>query len=299
MSAIPISAQEDPTPDLSYASLREQAQALADGRITAVALLAQTLDRIARFEPALNALAVAALREAGAVIVGKSNVPLALADLQSYNVLHGRSNNPWNLDRTPGGSSGGSAAAVAAGYVALELGSDIGGSIRIPAHFTGIYGHKPSQGLVALGGTGVPSGRAADRDLSVAGPLARTAGDLSLALDLLLNRDPLARKAWRAQLPPARHTRLRDFRVLLIDRWPGTEPSLTELETLRRVEPVLRAAGATVLHPHDLPEGLLPDWVAQNRTYRSLLGSSLAQPPALSEAAQRRLADLAPDDRSA
>jgi amidase len=148
-----------------------------------------------------DSLAVAALRGAGAVIVGKSNVPLALADLQSYNLIYGVSNNPWDLARTPGGSSGGSAAALAAGYVALELGTDIGGSIRIPAHFNGVYGHKPTAGLVAMRGTSVPSGRLADRDLSVAGPLARTASDLELALDLLLNLEPLAAKAWKATLP--------------------------------------------------------------------------------------------------
>lgn len=246
-----------------------------------------------------DALAVAALREAGAVIVGKSNVPLALADLQSYNAIYGVSNNPWDLTRTPGGSSGGSAAALAAGYVALELGSDIGGSIRIPAHFTGVYGHKPSAGLVSLRGTGVPSGRLADRDLSVAGPLARTASDLELALDLLLNREPLAAKAWKATLPPARHTKLQDFRVLVIDQWPGSARSLHEQDVVARVVERLRTQGVRVSRPADLQPGLLPDLTLSHRVYRSLLGSSLTSPPALSEAARQRLEDLAPDDDSA
>src|SRR5450830_750663 len=107
---------------------------------------------------AQDSAAVAGLREAGAIVLGKSNVPLALADLQSYNAVYGLSRNPWNPARTPGGSSGGSAAALAAGFVALELGTDIGGSIRIPAHFTGVYGHKTSQGLISLLGTGLPAG---------------------------------------------------------------------------------------------------------------------------------------------
>ncbi|MEJ2803748.1 amidase [Comamonadaceae bacterium PP-2] len=353
--------QVSPPEALAYASAREQAQALAEGRLSAGDLLEQALARIRHAEPALNALsqldiegaraqalkadaalargerlpllgvpvsvkesfdvrglitssgnpayadnratedahAVAALREAGAVIIGKSNVPLALADLQSYNAIHGQSNNPWDPARTPGGSSGGSAAAVAAGYVALELGSDIGGSIRIPAHFCGVYGHKPSYGLVSMRGTGVPSGRIADRDLTVGGPLARTAGDLSLALDLLLNRDPLEHKARQVRLPAARHARLGDFRVLVIDRWPGTDPSLTEHESVRRVTEALKQDGIAVLRPDDLPAGLLPDLAAQHRTYRSLLGSSLPAPPALSGPAQRRLAELPAGDRSA
>ncbi|SEB23581.1 amidase [Variovorax sp. YR216] len=246
-----------------------------------------------------DSLAVAALREAGAVIVGKSNVPLALADLQSYNAIYGVSSNPWDLARTPVGSSGGSAAALAAGYVALEIGTDIGGSIRIPAHFTGVYGHKPTAGLVPLRGTGVPSGRHADRDLVVAGPLARTAGDLALALELLINRDPLQAKAWKVTLPPARHARLDHFRVLVIDQWPGTTRSLHEQEIGERVIERLRTQGAQVSRPADLPPGLLPDLVRSHRIYRSLLGSSTASPPPLSEAAQRRYASLAPDDDSA
>ncbi|HXZ07945.1 MAG TPA: amidase [Paraburkholderia sp.] len=246
-----------------------------------------------------DSLAVAALREAGAVIIGKSNVPLSLSDLQSYNEVYGLTRNPWDPERTPGGSSGGSSAALAVGYVALELGSDIGGSIRIPAHFTGVYGHKPSYGLVSLLAGGVPKARYAARDLSVAGPLARSAGDLELALDLLLNRDPLTNKAWRATLPPARHTTLADFRVLVIDTWPGTERSLSERLVIERVVERLRTQGAQVSRPADLPEGLLPDLARAHVLYRTLLGSSLAEPPVPSEAARRRFAALPPDDDSA
>jgi amidase len=346
---------------LTFASAREQAQALADGRVSAVDLLEHSLARIARFDSELNAvvahnheaaraaareadaalargerrpllgvpvtvkesfdvaglvtsvgnpafaanraerdsLAVGALREAGAVIIGKTNVPLGLADLQSYNEVYGLTRNPWDLERTPGGSSGGSSAALAAGYVALELGSDIGGSIRIPAHFTGVYGHKPSYGLVSLRGAGAPPGRFSSRDLSVAGPLARSAGDLELALELLLNRDPLTAKAWRVALPPARHTRLAEFRVLVIDTWPGTERSVSERLVTERVVERLRTQGAQVSRPADLPGGLLPDLARAHVLYRTLLGSSLAEPPPQSETVRQRLADLAPDDDSA
>src|SRR5262249_46327564 len=96
------------------------------------------------FRPNDEALCIARLKAAGAVILGKTNVPLSLADWQSYNDIYGTTNNPWDAARTPGGSSGGSAAALAAGYVSLELGSDIGGSLRVPAHYCGVFAHKPS-----------------------------------------------------------------------------------------------------------------------------------------------------------
>jgi len=145
----------------------------------------------------------------------------------------------------------------------------------------------------------VPSGRLADRDLSVAGPLARTASDLELALDLLVNLEPLAAKAWKATLPPARHVQLKDFRVLVIDEWPGSARSLHEALVVERVVERLRTQGAKVSRPSELPSGLLPDLTASHRVYRSLLGSSLASPPALSKAAQKRLEALAADDDSA
>lgn len=224
-----------------------------------------------------DAPAVAALRDAGAVVVGKTNVPLALADLQTYNAVYGVTSNPWDLARTPGGSSGGSAAAIAAGLSALEVGTDIGGSIRVPAHFTGIYGHKPTYGLVHNGGTGVPAGKQALRDLTVAGPLARSAEDLELALQILLNRDPLANKAWRVELPPARHDSLAPFRVLLLTRWPGRPQSTAEKLVEARLRQGLEAAGVRVVLPEDLG-AYVPDLEAAHHNYRTLLGASLAAP---------------------
>lgn len=225
-----------------------------------------------------DAPAVTALLEAGAVLIGKTNVPLALADLQTYNSIYGVTRNPWDLSRSPGGSSGGSAAAIAAGFGALELGSDIGGSIRVPAHFTGVFGHKPTFGLVYNGGTGVPANKLTLRDLSAVGPLARSAQDLELALQVLLNRDPLASKAWQVQLPAARHSELRAFRVLLLTTWPGLPQSRSEQLVEARLRRGLKAAGATVLEPEDVT-GLLPDLNAAHLVYRSLLGATV-QPPA-------------------
>lgn len=126
------------------------------------------------------------LRAAGAVLMGKTNVPPMLADWQSSNPIHGRTNNPWDLARTPGGSSGGSAAALAAGLTALEVGSDIGGSIRVPAAFCGVYGHRPSETLLPRSGQfPIPPLPNAAVVMGVQGPLARSAEDLELALSVL------------------------------------------------------------------------------------------------------------------
>ena len=162
-----------------------------------------------------NAVTVQRLLDAGAVIFGKTNVPVSLADWQSFNPVYGTTNNPWDLSRTPGGSSGGSAAALAAGLTALELGSDIGASIRNPAHYCGVWGHKPSWGVVPQTGPELTPRESADSfDIAVAGPLARSAYDLALAMDILaspleamtpLGRVPLA---WRDRGTPPRRCRV-------------------------------------------------------------------------------------------
>ena len=129
------------------------------------------------WQPDADALAVQRLKTAGAIILGKTNVPINLADWQSYNAIYGTTNNPWDLTRTPGGSSGGAAAALAAGFVPLELGSDIGGSLRCPADFCGVFSHKPSLDLIPWRGAGPPQTPAIPVrvDLAVIGPMARDA----------------------------------------------------------------------------------------------------------------------------
>jgi amidase len=163
-----------------------------------------------------TAVAVERLESSGAIVVGKTNVPVMLGDWQTYNPIHGTTNNPWDLTRTPGGSTGGGAAALAAGLGCLTIGSDLVGSIRIPAHFCGVYGHKPSLELVSLAGfqpgpwDGSP-GYA--MDLSVAGPMARSARDLALALNVLGGPNGADAKAWTWRMPAPRHPRLADFRI--------------------------------------------------------------------------------------
>ena len=159
-----------------------------------------------------NAFMIDRLLQAGAIIFGKTNVPHMLADAQSYNDIYGTTNNPWDPTRSPGGSSGGEAATLAAGLSALGAGSDIAGSLRNPAHYSGVYGHKPTWGLISTRGH-APPGIMTPTDISVVGPMARHAEDLDLALRALAGPDLLQRTAWRVVLPPPRHRRLSEFRV--------------------------------------------------------------------------------------
>jgi amidase len=162
------------------------------------------LEHLRDHQPEQDADAVARLRGAGVNVFGKTNLPAGASDWQSFNPVYGISRNPWNPDRTVGGSSGGAAGAVAAGFTSFELGSDIGGSIRIPSHFCGVFGHKPTYGLVPTRGQiPPPPGMLSQPELGVAGPIARSAEDLALVLPVLAGQ----------ALAPARHERLGDFRV--------------------------------------------------------------------------------------
>ncbi len=169
---------------------------------------------LADFVPPEDAWPVARLREAGTIPFAKTNLPIFAGDIQSYNEVYGTTSNPHHVERTPGGSSGGSAAALAMGFTPIELGSDIGGSIRVPAHYSGVVGHKPSFGIVPAHGQipGLP-GSLSQADLAVAGPMARTVGDLELGLDVLAGPDRWDSPAWRLDLPPSRATDLAGFRI--------------------------------------------------------------------------------------
>ena len=152
-----------------------------------------------------DAVAVVRLKAAGAVILGKTNLATAIADWQSFNPIYGTTNNPWDLRRAPGGSSGGSAAALAAGYVPVELGSDLSGSLRVPAHMCGVFAHKPTSNLVPQRGHAPPRSPAPATDLTsglgVCGPMARTAADLSCALDVIVGPDENERRLTASHFP--------------------------------------------------------------------------------------------------
>ena len=172
--------------------------------------------------PADNAVAVERLLGAGAVLFGKTNVPLYLADWQSYNAIYGTTNNPWDVTRSPGGSSGGSAAALAAGLTGLEAGSDIGASIRNPAHYCGVYGHKPTYGIVPPRGQALP-GKVAQGDISVIGPMARSAADLDVALSIMAGPDAIDGAGWQLRLPPPEKKALREYKVAVMLTDPASE----------------------------------------------------------------------------
>src|SRR4029077_2898938 len=153
---------------------------------------------------------------------GKTNVPILLADWQSYNAIYGTTNNPWDVSRTPGGSSGGSSAAHSAGLTGIEAGSDIGASIRNPAHYCGVFGHKPTYGLITARGNALP-GSVAPADISVVGPLARSAADLDVALDIMAGPDPDDGGYMKVALPKCEKTSLRQFRVAVKLTDPASE----------------------------------------------------------------------------
>lgn len=242
-----------------------------------------------------------ALLGAGAIIFGKTNIPKFTQDMQSYNEVYGQTNNPWNLACVPGGSSGGSAAALAAGLSPVELGSDLGGSVRIPAHCCGVFSHKPSFGLVSTHGhvppmPGMFSGAYADDgDLGVIGPLARSADDLDLLLDIIAAPKVPDQIAYRLQLPSPRRERLQDFRIGI---WfsDAMSPVDTQVsDVLSRFTDLLARAGARISEEH--PDFGFP---TSHRLFTQLLNAhaSSGLPDAMYAAAQTRLARLDPADQS-
>jgi len=244
-----------------------------------------------------DAPATQRIQAAGAVLLGKTNVPPMLADWQADNAVYGRSDNPWDRTRTPGGSTGGGAAALAAGLTALEVGSDIGGSIRVPAAFCGVYGHRPSDSALPRSGQfPFPPIPNPPTIMGVQGPLARSAEDLALALDVLAGPDGGEETAWRLAIPPARHEHLRDFRVAVLPPidWVPVDPEI--LAAQEQVVTCLRHAGADVKVAQ--PEGF-GDLRAHHRLYHHLLAAITgARNP---EAERQRLAELwgAQDDEFA
>lgn len=226
-----------------------------------------------------DALPVTRVKDAGTIVLGKTNVPLALGDWQSYNEIYGTTNNPHDLGRTPGGSSGGSSAALAAGYGPLSIGSDIGGSLRVPAFHCGVYAHKPTFNLVAMRGHTPPPlpPLPFERDLSVIGPMARSAADLSLLLDVMAGPDPLdAGIAYRLDLPAARHAALKDFRILVIDSDPVMPTDSVVRGSINALAAHLAKEGVRI----ERSSPLLPDFAASSRLYMrmllSFLGASFA-----------------------
>jgi amidase len=253
------------------------------------------IKQLAQYRPANDSEVVRRLRAAGAIVLGNTNVPFVLNDWQSYNDIYGTTNNPWDLGRTPGGSSGGSAAALAAGLGYFSPGSDRSGSLRIPASFCGVYAHKPSRDVVPLRGWfPSPPGSAPQlADLiSVAGPMARTAADLKIGMQVMGGPDGDDANAYRWTMPAPRRTRLSDYRVgyVLDDPACPVDPSVRE-----RMEAAVAALGrAGARLKQGWPAGIDP--VAQYRTYLYMLFCGIGTPPGIKPEDMRPLA--ARDDGS-
>ena len=214
---------------------------------------------LSRHHPAQDATAVFRLKAAGAIVFGKTNPPLYGGDAQSYNEILGTTCNPWSTDRSPGGSSGGSAAAVAAGLTAMDLGSDIGGSVRNPAHYCGVYGHKPSAGIVpSRGHIPPPPGALSQVDMATIGPLARYGEDLGLALDVLAGPHSADAAAWQLELPAPRHRSLKEYRVAVWLEDPACPVDDTVSAALSNVADALAVFGVAIDDKHR-PDFLLCD----------------------------------------
>ena len=192
-----------------------------------------------------NALAVERLLQAGAVLFGKTNVPRLLADWQTFNPIHGTSNNPWDLARGPGGSSGGAAAALAAGLTGLETGSDIGASIRNPAHYCGVFGHKSTFGVCSSEGQTLPP-YLRESDIAVIGPLARSARDLEIALKTIAGPDATDATGWQLRLPRAPDKTWRQWRIGVLLDAPNAEVDRSVQDRIQALAQFLSRQGAKV-----------------------------------------------------
>jgi amidase len=246
------------------------------------------------YVPKQDAVAVARMRAAGMVMLGKTNVPLMASDWQSYNDLFPTSNNPWDLGRTPGGSTGGGAAATAAGLGYLTLGSDIGGSIRVPSHFCGLFGHKPTVDVIPShghippppGSTNVPS------YLAVAGPLARSAADLLLALKVLGGPAEEDAVAYKWTLPPARKKSIREYKIRYVLEHPMCPVTEEVKKRLQSGVDALRKAGARI--EEGFPSGI--DVADQYMSYLRLLAPVILEGSAEEE--RQRLRKSNPPDNN-
>ena len=211
------------------------------------------LPEYAKDKASSNALAVDRFLAAGCNVFGKSNVPTLLADWETVNAVYGRTVSPWDHSRTSGGSSGGAAVALAAGLTGLEAGSDIGGSIRNPSAYCGVYGHKPTWNVCSTAGHTLP-GYVHPTDITVIGPMARSAVDLELAFSVMAGPDEVDGSGWKLQLPKEERKTLKGWRVAVIPTHPTAETDVVVQDAIRKLAKFVAGKGAKVT------EGAMPDF---------------------------------------
>ncbi|HMM41648.1 MAG TPA: amidase [Thermomicrobiales bacterium] len=235
--------------------------------------------RLADYVPERDGTIARRLREAGAIVLGKTNVSELLADLQTNNPVFGRTNNPWDPARIPGGSSGGAAAAVAAGLAPLDIGSDIGGSIRVPAHCCGVFGLKPTELRVSNAGhiPDLPGAVRTTRVMNCIGPLARSLDDLDLALRVIAGPDPAEPDVPPAPLPAVSPPPLDGLRVAFAPSFPGLPADAATRATVERLASALEQHGARV--EERLPEIDFEEQLATRAALRAIV-RMLVEPPA-------------------
>lgn len=251
----------------SWGPLHGVAVVLKDGHETKGMRTVAGMEAHAGHVPAEDGAVSARLKAAGAIVLGKTNVPPRLRDVQANNPVFGRTNNPWALDRTPGGSSGGASAAVAAGLAPFDIGSDLGGSIRLPAHFCGVYGLKPTERTVSLAGhLADPPGMTRNfRIMFTHGPIARDVDDLDLALRVIAGPDRSDPEVPPMPLPEPGAVRLEDLRVAFAPSFPGS-PVQAEISAA-----VVRFAGSLPGLVAEVGEALPEiDFAAERRLFSDL-----------------------------
>ena len=267
------------TPDRALEAARRADEARAAGERGALLGLPMTLkestlvaglpqsagiEPLKDYRPTQDGPVARSVFAAGACLLGKTNIPVALSDWQADSPVYGRTNNPWDLTRTPGGSTGGGSAALAAGMTPLEIGSDIGGSIRVPAAYCGVYGHRPSETAIPRAGS-FPFADAPNPGvvMAVQGPLARSADDLELLFDVVTGPVDGEDVAWRLELPSARHESLADFRVAVMPPLDVVQPSSAMRAKVDELAAFMSDTGAKVdeAMPAIDQEGYLRDYV--------------------------------------
>lgn len=235
---------------------------------------------------------VARYRAAGGNVFAKTNVPFMLSDWQSFNEIYGTANNPWDVTRTPGGSSGGSAIALATGMSALDAGSDIGASIRNPAHYCGIFGHKPTMDIVSGRGQALPGDRTGT-DIAVVGPMARSAEDLKLALGILAGSDGAASRGWNLNLAAPRKTALKDFKVSVVINDAEADVDQPVQDSILALAKWLESEGATVVMDARPPFSSAEAMEIYTMLLRSATSKRMSD--AMIDEAGETLANLPPD----